>query len=171
MRYFRIAALSVAVLGLLVAPAALADCNENHAEATAAADEGDCCAKKAAAVEGAKTGCSKSTAKLIAMAKESGCSKTEAMAAKAEEGDKEALEALIVKYDTTATAAEHHSAEAVQLATNAKNGCSKSEAQLIAKAKESGCPKSHDLASRAEKGDDEARAELIAMYSGDHSEE
>ena len=56
------------------------------------------------------------------------------------------------------------------LAENAKSGCVQSTAKLVEMAKNSGCPKSWDLADRTEAGDEEAKAQLIAMY-GAKSEE
>ncbi len=50
------------------------------------------------------------------------------------------------------------------LAAHAKNGCSKSTAQLVAMVKDSGCPMGAKLVARVEAGDEDAKAELIAMF-------
>jgi hypothetical protein len=55
-------------------------------------------------------------------------------------------------------------ADAAALATHAKSGCNQSMTALIAKAKESGCSRSAELAAKAEGGDAEAKAQLVAMY-------
>jgi len=201
-RNSKILVLSIAMFGLLLSPAVLAVCDE-HAEAAAADETKSCCAKKAQQAEAemkdcckeaggrencekcneyaavaasAKSGCSKSAAKLIALAKESDCPEGAALAAKAEQGDKEALAALISGCNGSAKAHHavaqghhavegHHTAETAMLAAHARNGCSKSAAQLVALAKESGCPKGEALAAKVEAGDEEAKAELIAMFA------
>ena len=200
MRHFKVLFLSIAVVGLLLAPAALADC-EKHAGAAAegskaccaknaqqaGADLKDCCKQAggrencekcneyAAVAASAKSGCSKSAAKLIAMAKKSGCPDGAALAAKAEQGDKEALAALMSgcgsKQAQHAVAESHHTPEAAMLAVHAGNGCSKSTAQLVALVKESGCPKGAALVAKVEAGDEEAKAELIAMFAEEQAAE
>jgi hypothetical protein len=200
-RNFRVLFLSIAVLGLMISPLALADC-EKHAEAAAGDTGKACCAKKAqqadaemkdcckqaggrenceeceyaAVAASAKSGCSKSAAKLIAMAKESGCPEGAALAAKAEQGDEEALSALIAgcsgsKQTQHAVTASHHTAETAMLAEHASNGCSKSTAQLVTMVKESGCPKGAALVAKVEAGDEDAKAELIAMFAAEDTGE
>jgi hypothetical protein len=190
MRQFMIFALCLAVVGLVMAPAAFGHCgacgtDKHEAKAAVAKGEEGCgqhaghdhaehaskecckgahcdkCAKHAAVAASAKGGCEKSAAKLIAMAKDSGCEKSAALAAKADQGDEEALAQLATM---CAGKSGHHGAESAMLASNAKGGCTKSAAKLIAMAKKSGCEKSAALAAKAEKGDKDAEAELIAMF-------
>ena len=160
---------------LVLAPAAAVAgegcCKKGKAaEAAAVADgavaEAHCesCAKTAALAARAHEGCSKSAADLIATAKKSDCPQGAALAAKAEAGDEAALEQLVTMCSPGA-AGHGHGAEAAKLASNAKTGCAKSKAKLVAMAKESGCEHSASLAAKAEAGDEAATAAIIAMYS------
>jgi hypothetical protein len=180
MRLNRIALILV-VLTLVVAPlAAVAGegCSKKAAAEVAKCGKGCCgnkgeaavahcdkCAEAAELATNAEAGCAKSASKLIEMAKDSGCPEGAALAVKAEKGDEEALAELATMCGGSKQEQGHH-AEAAMLASNAKNGCAKSSAKLVELAKSNGCPRSAALAAKAEKGDEEARAELIAMYAG-----
>jgi len=149
--------LSVAVFGLLLSPVVLADCDK-HAEATGAKEAASCCSKKAQQAKaemkdcckeaGGRENCEKCEQAAVAASAKSGCSKIR-----------------------EAVAEGHHTAETAMLAAHAANGCSKSTAQLVAMVKESGCPKGAALVAKVEAGDDDAKAELIAMFAEDETEE
>jgi hypothetical protein len=136
-------------------------CAKKAGDATAHCDKCAAAAELAAKAEG---GCSKSAEKLIQMAKDSGCPEGASLAAKAERGDKDALAQLTAMCAGSHAGNGHH-AEAAMLAANAKAGCVKSTTKLVELAKSNGCPRSAELAAKAEKGDEQARAELIAMYA------
>ena len=174
MRLMKFTMLALVLTALVVAPAS-AGCGKcgGHAEeakADAAKKEAGCCSKTDVA-KSAGDGCTKSQAKLVAMAKDSGCEKTAALAAKAEAGDEKAMQALIAKNSGCSKSNDHHGAETAMLASNAKNGCSKSTAKLVAMAKDSGCSKGAAIAARVEEGDESAKQELIAMFESPESNE
>ena len=58
-------------------------------------------------------------------------------------------------------------AKAAALAANAEAGCQKSQAAMLAMAKDSGCAKTSALAAKAEAGDEEAVKTLVAMYKAE----
>jgi hypothetical protein len=144
------------------------------------------CSEKAAELAALATkaegGCEKSTAALIAKAKECGCEETAALAAKAEGGCEKSTAALIAKAKGMGEGCkgdckgEHAEKKVVKktkgcdkdldiatLAEHAEGGCPKAKADLIAWAEGHGCEKSKALAEKAEGGCDQSMQELIAM--------
>jgi hypothetical protein len=175
------AALSLAILALILAPTAGWTCDKNNATAAVAkagcAKDCDkpCCndaAKAAMLAANASGGCEKSAHALVAMAKNSGCDKTAALAAKAEAGDKEAMTALIAQYEhaDTKSGESMDQPTTAQLAKWAAGGCQKSTKELIARAKASGCEKTAALAVAAEGGCQKSKQALIAQYEAEGSD-
>lgn len=169
----------LAILALILAPTVGLTCDKDKHAATAASagaagDTKPCCAKGAAGsgcakgaghaaelAKAAEGGCEKSTAELIAYAKESGCPHSAALAAKAEAGDAEAKATLIAM--TRSMAGGEAEPSMVQLAKAAEHGCEKSKAALIARAKTSGSPEAAALAAKAEGGCAQSTEALVAL--------
>ncbi len=163
MRLTRLALLLV--LALSLAPAAVFACEGSEECACNPAEGAKKIAEAGALAEMAEAGCEKSTAKLIAMAKDSGNEKAIQLAKNAEGGCEHSKAALIAmaKEMQTDSKVAGYSKEMTQLASHAGNGCDKSAAKLIAMAKKSDDKKAVELAKKAEGGCEHSKAALIAM--------
>ncbi len=163
MRMTRMALLLV--LALSLAPAAVFACEGDGTCECSPAEGAKKIAEAGALAEMAEAGCEKSTAKLIAMAKDSGNDKAIELAKNAEGGCEHSKAALIAmaKEMQADTKVAGYTKEMTQLAGYAGNGCNKSVAKLIAMAKKSKDKKTAELAAKADGGCEHSKAALIAM--------